>query len=222
MRFVSIDVLKDLGSGKFLIDIEGKQQQALSKKPLQENATYFAKYLTNKDPNKPALLSKLIKLPNMIHNKTFFKEYTFDTKEILHALKNPKELQQQLLEKLANAPTKEHFSQLSPLLLSLHHQVFTFPFVFYEHLGIFQLKKRYNKKSKKTTLEFYALLENLGAISGVVFENKVELHVVYEEIKDFLEQHEKELPITLYVSIVESIEPLFDTTPTNQLLDIKT
>jgi len=225
LKFVSVDVLKNLGDGKFLIDIEGKQQEAQSQKPLQENTTYFARYQQTKNATTPTVLSKLIKLPHLAKQLQQLQEFALSTKELHTLLKNPTQLQEfknSLLHKLIDTPSKEQFLQLSHLLLSLEHNVLTFPFYFQEYLGIFQLKKRYNKKTKKTALEFYALLEQLGALSGVVYTDKVVLHVAYDEIKEFLEQQEKELAITLEISVVDAIEPLFDITPTNQLLDIKT
>ena len=85
------------------------------------------------------------------------------------------------------------------------------------------MKKRYNKTSKKSQLDFYAALLKLGPISGTVMfiedEIFIDLDVAFEATKLFLEENLKDIRYKITLHVREDIEPLYHP-HTNSLLDI--
>ena len=225
IKLVSVDVLKSLGDDKFLIKLDNKELIAQSQKQLQENSKYFARFQSHKQ-NLPTL-SNLTKIPKLLSHMSILKntELVYDIKTLTTILSSKKALnnfKETILKELQNSPNKEHFHTVSNLLLALNQNILNFPFIFYEYLGFLQLKKRYNKKTKKSFIDFYAIFENLGAISGLISEDIIKINVMYEEIKEFLEDNLDEISYDVKISVVEDIKPLYDINTNNNLLDIVT
>ncbi|MDY0122479.1 MAG: hypothetical protein RBR54_11115 [Sulfurimonas sp.] len=214
IKLASVDILKSLGEGKYTIALGDKTLSAQSEKPLLEGMRYWTQLTQSK--NQPPILSKLIAMPQLLH--TFDKEqFHYTLKELQNVLtqKTPaSSIKQALFENLANASTKEEFTQLSHLLLSMQHQVLSFPLLYSNTFALLQFKKRYNNKTKKQYLEFYAALELLGPISGIASlsdgDVALSLNVAYEKTKQFLENDMKNFSYTLDISLSQNIEPLYE------------
>jgi len=225
LKLVSVDVLRSLGDGKFLININNKQTlSAKSSVPLEIGAKYLANL--EQESGKTPKLSSMQKLPKLLESMKILQEQTsLVTKENLQKILSPKHLstyKEQLLEELLKSPSKEHFVAHANLLLSLEVNVFTFAALFYEYFGFIQLKKRYNKKTKKSFLSFYAFFQSLGGIAGVISEDVVALSVAKEEIKELLEANKESFSHRVQIEVVEFVEPLFDIESDKHILDITT
>jgi hypothetical protein len=224
VKLVSIDVLKSLGDAKYSILLENKTMTAQSDKPLSEGAKYWTQ-LTQHGKDTQPKLSNLVKIP-LLFDGLKNSELSFSTKE-LHTLLSSKKpeaiLKQNLLEHLSSAQNKEEFSNASTLLLSLQNNTFTIPLAFHNAFALLQFKKRYNTKTKKSHIDFYAALELLGPVSGVISLDKgqisVEIGVAFLKTKNFLEDDLKNLSYNVHITLIENIEPLYNT-KLNALLDI--
>ncbi len=223
-KLTTVDILKSLGSQKYTVLFEGKTLTAQSDKTLHSGDRYWTQLSHNKDTT--LQLSKLVKMPQMLQSfKTSQIEYSLkDLQTILNSKTPTSNLKQSLLENLSHASTKEEFSNISTLLLSLQNNVFTIPLSFHNYFSILQFKKRYNKKTKTTQINFYAALESLGPVSGLISIDEtntvdVVLHVAYTTTKTFLEDDMKNFSHTLTITLHENIEPLYSTSH-NSLLDI--
>lgn len=222
-KLVSLDVLQHLGNNKYTISLDDKILTTKSQKSLNVSSTYWAKLNYNSDIPE---LSQVIKQPQILHKRGLYKNLALrieDIKTIISSKEHLQEYKTNLLEKLVSATTKDEFSNTSNLLLSLHHQVATIVLEYHSHFSILQLKKRYNNKTKKTAVDFYAALEFLGPIGGVIYmdEDKVmiDISVTYEKTVDFLEQNVDSLSYKINISLLENINPLYVATP-NSLLDV--
>ena len=223
IKLASVDVLKTLGEGRYTVVLNNQTLTAQSEKPLKEGNSYWTQVSYTKDA-KP-VLSSLVKIPlfmQSLKNSSF----TLTLTELQNLAKEQKPaayLAQNLSEKLAAATTKEEFQTLSNLLLSLHDQTLTLPLLYREHFALLQLKKRYNNRSKKTFIDFYAAFEFLGPVSGVLSleEGNIEanLCVAFEKTKQFLEHDMKNFAFALTLQVQDTIEPLYETTR-NSLLDV--
>ncbi|MGB3962203.1 MAG: hypothetical protein WBK95_08215 [Sulfurimonas sp.] len=224
IKLVSIDVLKSLGESKYSVILQNKTLTAQSEKPLSEGAKYWSQLSQSKDATPK--LSHLLKMPQLL--STFQSTGIEYSLKELHTLLNAKKpealLKQNILEHLSSANTKEEFSSASSLLLSLQSNIFTIPLVLHNSFSLVQFKKRYNTKTKKTHIDFYAALELLGPISGVIALDEsgieIELCVAFVQTKIFLENDLKNFSYnTINISLIENIEPLYDTKH-HALLDI--
>jgi len=223
IKLASLEVLHSLGSGKYTIALENQTLTAQSEKNLSVGEKYWAQVIMSKD-SKPTL-THLIKTPQLF---TLLKNnaFTLTLQELQTLLKSPKPatvLGQQLLEMLSNTNSKEEFSTLSTLLLSLHNQTLTLPILYRNYFSILQLKKRYNKSSKKQFIDFYAAFEFLGPISGLItleeHDISVALSVAFAQTKHFLEQDMNNFSYTVTIDINEQIAPLYEANA-HTLLDI--
>lgn len=223
VKLVSIDVLKSLGDAKYTVLLENKTLTAQSDKPLSEGIKYWSQLTQTKDAQPK--LSNLVKIPEFLNNfKNSGLEFSIKELHTLLSSKKPETiLKQNVLEQLSNATTKEEFSNASTLLLSLHNNTFTIPLTFHNYFALLQFKKRYNTKTKKSQIDFYAALELLGPISGVITLDEahvsVELSVAFLKTKIFLEDDLKNFSYNVNITLVENIEPLF-TIKLNTLLDV--
>ncbi len=222
MKLASIDVLKALGDGKYSILLNDKTLTAQSQKPLTTDASYWTQVSQAK--NETPQLSNMLKMPLLLKNLQNT-PLQYNVRELQNLLKNPKPeniLKTQLLEQLSTANTKEEFTNTSNLLLSLQNQTMTIPFNYNGIFSILQYKKRYNKKNKKTFIDFYAALEKLGPISGLISLKdthvSIELNVGYEKTKQFLEANMNSLGYKLTITTT-NIEPIFEPN-NNAILDV--
>jgi len=223
LKLASVEILKNLGSNKYSVLLESKTLTAQSDKPLSEGAKYWSQITQGKDslPN----LSNLVKMPKLL---TLFQNapqhYTLkDLATLLNSPKPEATLKQALMEQLTNATSKEEFTNSANLLLSLQNQTMTIPLQYQNYFSILQMKKRYNKKTKKSQIDFYAALEFLGPISGIVsLENEsvsVNLNVAFEKTKTFLEENMNQFSYTITITLAQNISPLYEAN-INSLLDV--
>ena len=229
IKLLSVDVTSSLGDGKYLIENPSTKVVVSSDKPLTEGGKYWLELATKH--NEMPLVGKFLEQPAML--KEFANiPFKFDTKELHELLSGKKSIESfktDLLEHLSNATNKEDFTQISNLLLSLMQNTLTIPLTYQQYFGVFQMKKRYNKTSKKSQLDFYASLAKLGPISGTVMllddEIFINLDVAFTTTKLFLEENLKELryKTTLHAKcqdgISENIPPLYQF-HSNTILDI--
>lgn len=223
IKLVSVDILKSLGDGKYTVTIDGKELSAKSDKALGEGARYWAQSIQNK--NSLLQLSNLVKQPLMLQNlKNSPIEYSIKDLQTLLSSKDPHSIiKQNLLEHLSNANTKDEFTNISALLLSIQNNTLSIPLNYHGYFSVLQFKKRYNKKNKKTQIDFYAALEFLGPVSGVILlENNtvsIELSVAYDKTKRFLEDNMNDLAYDVNITVIADIEPLYSLN-SNSILDI--
>jgi hypothetical protein len=223
IKLLSVDVTKSLGDGKYLLENSSTKVIASSDKPLLEGGKYWLE-LASKHNEMP-LITKFLQQPTML------KEFAniplkFDTKELHELLSGKKTIESfkmDLLEHLSNASNKEDFTQISNLILSLIQNTLTIPLTFQHYFGVFQMKKRYNKTSKKSQLDFYASLAKLGPISGTVMlledEILIDLDVAFTTTKLFLEENLKDIRYKTTLHVSENIQALYQF-HSNSILDI--
>ena len=223
MKLASIEVLKALGDGKYSILLNDKTLTAQSQKQLTTGASYWTQISQTKS-DMPQL-SNILKMPQLLKNLQNT-PLQYNIRELQNLLNNQKPqniVKTQLLEQLSTVSSKEEFTNTSNLLLSLQNQTMTIPFNYNGIFSILQYKKRYNKKSKKTFIDFYAALESLGPVSGLIsLEDthiSIELNVGYEKTKQFLEANMDSLGYELIITTTQNIEPIFEPN-TNAILDI--
>ncbi len=223
-KLLDVEVLQSLGKNRYLLKVEGSELTALSRQKLTPYEHYFAKFETTKDAQ--PTLSHLIKIPKLFTKLSWLQNQTlyFEPKDIAKLLGSKEALhnfKDTLLKELATSPSKEHFQTLMPFLLSLHHNVLSIPLQFYDTFAFLQLKKRYNKKTKKSFLHFYAFFTHLGPISGTVSEERVTVNVAFEETKKHLTRLSDEIGYAVHIEVADTIAPLFET-KTERILDITT
>ncbi|MBU0633250.1 hypothetical protein KKA17_11490 [bacterium] len=223
IKLLTIDVLKSLGEDKYLILTASKELIASSETALKQDSKYWAQ-LEIKQNTLPTL-SNLIKHPALLKNLQNL-PLIFETKALHAILTHEKPLEKikgKLLEHLALASSKDEFTQVSNLLLSLMQNTLTIPLQYQQYFGLFQMKKRYNKNTKRSQIDFYAALENLGPISGTIMliedEISVNLEVAFKATKLFLEENLNSFKYKTNIYIKENIVPLYNL-HTNAILDI--
>ncbi len=223
-KLLDIEVLKSLGENRYILNVAGKELTALSQQKLVPNEHYLARFETSQN-TKPTL-SHLVKVPKLFTKLPLLQHLDLfvDAKDLARSLGSKEALQSfkdTLLKELATAPSKEHFQSLTPFLLALHQNILSIPLHFYDTFALLQFKKRYNKKTKKSFLDFYAFFPHLGPISGVISNEEVKIHVAFEEIKEFLENKSDEVGYVVHIEISETITPLYKA-KTERVLDIVT
>ncbi len=222
-KLTSVDVLKSLGENKYSVLLNNKTLTAQSDKPLTQGEKYWS--LLSHTDNKNVKLSSPLKIPNILQDlKNAHTQYSLkDLQSILNSKSPASNFKQNILEHLMQSTTKEEFTNVSTLLLSLQNQVFTIPLSFHNYFSILQFKKRYNKKTKKTQIDFYAALEALGPVSGLIAIEqtnvKITLNVAFETTKTFLENDMKNFSYDINIHLIEGVKPLYQTN-INSLLDI--
>ena len=223
IKLLAVDVTKSLGDEKYLIQTLTKEISATSQKPLQEGLKYWVELGTKQ--HETPVISKFLQQPKILQEfqdlplKLDIKELH----EILNGKKTIEDFKTTLLSQLCNATSKEDFTQFSNLLLSLMQNTLTIPLYHQQYFGLFQMKKRYNKTSKKSQMDFYAALIKLGPISGSVMliedEIFIDLDVAFTTTKLFLEENLKDIRYKITLHVRENIEPLYQF-QTNSILDI--
>ncbi len=213
LKLLSVDVTKSFGDGSYLVESANKNFRVLSEKPLSEGAKYWLE-LANKGRQTP-LVTKFLQQPKLFE-AMMQTPISFDIKEVHALLSSKKTLQSfktELLQQLSLAQNKEEFTQISALLLSLMQNTLTLPLQYGHTFGVFQMKKRYNKTSKKSQLDFYASLAKLGPICGTLLQVEdeivIDLEVAFTTTKLFLEENLKTLQYKTTLHIGQNIPPLY-------------
>jgi len=214
IKLISIEILDTLGDNKYLIQQGTHKLTATSDQNLSIYEKYWAVLKTD---NGITTMSNLVKYPHLLKSIQYLPNI-LQTDELNTILKkqNPIEaLKDVLLQAASHATSKHQFTQISNLLLPLLQNIMTIPLKYKEHFGIFQLKKRYNKKNKKLQIDFYAAFYNLGPISGFISSHGdktiININVAFVSTKLFLEQHLKDINHTITIRLKQNIDALSDT-----------
>jgi hypothetical protein len=223
VKLLTFNVVKSLENNNYSILSNNKNFIASSQTELKEGQRYWGTLSDFK--SQTPKLSSILAFPSLV--KTFEAspiKYQLKNLELLLLDKNKvANLKESVLEKISQSSSKEEFIALSNTLLSFENGVFTIPTLFHGYFHLLQFKKRYNKESKKFSLNFYAALETLGPISGVITLSNsnlfFELSVAFEKTKTILEEDAKNFSYNVNISVAEEIRPLFNT-DTNSILDI--
>lgn len=226
VKLLSVDVLKNLGDGKYRVAIERREFDATSKEKNLQKATYWAN-VTQESQTKLDISHAKIKPPLFEQMKLF--DFKFDQEKIKQLLNDHMEIKNftdELFEKLSSADTKEEFVTTSNILLSINQNVLTLPLFFEKYYGYFQIKKRYNKSQEKNYIDFYAALKNLGPIEGVITLDGTVVHshvrVLFEHTKKILDDLKDELKFgkNMKIELVDDISPIYAPS-LNSIMDIK-
>jgi hypothetical protein len=227
---VSVDVKEQLAPQKFLLQIGNKALTTQSMQTLEVGKAYWG--VMKEDVTlKSHTLSQLLQKPHLLQDKKgLFPTFNPQQLERLLQSEKPKEMMKfTLLEKMAQATTKQEFMSLSNMLQALHENVFTFVMSHQQKETLFQFRKRQNKKShqeesEEVKIDFYAAFEHLGPVEGVVeiIEGirKLSLYLYYENSLKFLQKELKSLDIEGFLYKKEGkITPLYEYG--QSLLDVK-
>ncbi len=213
IKLISIEILGVLGDNKYLIQQGIHKLTAISDQNLSLHEKYWAVLKTDNDTT---VISNLVKYPHLLKDVQYLSNI-LQTDELNTILKkqNPIEaLKDVLLQTASHATSKDQFTQISNLLLPLLQNIMTIPLKYKGHFGVFQLKKRYNKKNKKLQIDFYAAFYNLGPISGVISLlddiTIINISVAFISTKLFLEQHLKDINYTITIRLKQNIDALSD------------
>lgn len=221
---ISFDVLKDLTDSKYLVLTTQNQQKTLhSDKHMNVHKHYWAEIDFNQ---KTPTVKTLLQSPRIL---SVLKDLPFEMnlKQAIDILRDPKQMgdfKQNVLEMMSKAATKEEFNSLSQLMLSLSQHTLSIPLHYGDYLGLLQMKKRYNKKTKKFSVDFYAALALLGPIKGVILlvdeTPHINLNVNFENTKRFLEEELESMPFKhMTINLLEEqLEPLHNA---QGLLDLR-
>ena len=132
IKLLSADVTKSLGDGKYLLQTPQKKIPATSQKPLQEGLKYWVELGTKQ--HETPVISKFLQQPKLLLELQTL-PLKFDIKELHELLSGKKTMESfktDLLDNLLNAASKEDFTQISNLLLSLMQNTLTIPLQ-YQH-----------------------------------------------------------------------------------------
>ena len=214
LKLVSIDIMKNLGQGNYLIQVDGEHLSAQSDKMLKPSERFWAELSAT--PGKQANISHLVKQP-LLFQKLAALPIRMEFDQIIQLLqgKTPqKTMHEMLLEPMAQAGSKEEFNALTQLMLSLHHNVLTLPLHYAHYFGFLQMKKRYNTKTKKTSIDFFAALHHLGPVEGSIEladgEVFTTVNVAFESTLSYLKNNLDDLNHTVRLQLKsDGLTPLW-------------
>lgn len=217
-----LKVLEKKGEGEYLLRLGNATIATRSQKELTIGQKYWAQM--SRSSVGAIVLSNLIHQPQMLETlQNSPLKFSFsDLEKIFKEGDLQDSYKDFLLDKFVNAQTRYEFLSLGNLLLSLQKNVLSFVISDSNQDSLVQLKV---SKSKKQSLEFYALYPNLGPIRGRVYlgENGVnaQIYVAYESIRRILEADKDRLKgfDVVQICMEKNIEPLFEFE--ESLLDIK-
>ena len=227
---VNIDVKEKLEAKTYLLQVGKKEMTTKSMVDLEVGKQYWG--VMKEDTKLKSLsLSQLLEKPHLLQGKkSLLPNMNLQKLEQLLTSENPKEAMKfGLLEKMANATTKQEFMTLSNMLQAVNENVFTTLLTHDNNETLFQFKKRKSKegddeKPEDAKIDFYAAFENLGPIEGVVEVidgvRKLSLYLYYENSLKFLEKELQSLDLEGFLYKKEGkITPLYEYG--ESLLDVK-
>lgn len=207
---IRIKVLAKKGGMKYLLQVGARELETRSLKELKVGGKYFAMMKSGKAGN--IILSSLTPEPKL--NKTPLKLDLSESKELLS--KNTfKEIGEFASEQLAKSSSKEEFLGWAFVLSGLQKGVLTLSIQDEEKEHYTQIKKQ------KNSLEFYAVFNQLGVLSGKISQAQgLELEVMYPNVARFLSENLDLLKWRgeVRITVGSKIEPLFCLQ--EQLLDL--
>ncbi len=211
---VEVTILKKLSADKYLLQIKGNSFETTSSKPLDVGAKYLANVSHDAKSN-TLFLKHFHKLPLKSEQAI----YTLE--ELISHFKKPSkealtELHSKLLLSLSNSSTKEEFNFLTQMLLGLSQGSVSLPFKYTHGFGLLQYKKKIRQeKQSQDEVQFYAHLNHLGPLDGVVSLKDDQIHIIinvlFEESFKLLQHYRNEFSFdkTLHIQRKEEIVPMF-------------
>ena len=227
---VNIDVKEKLEAKTYLLQVGKKEMTTKSAIDLDVGKKYWG--VMKEDIKLKSLsLSQLLEKPQLLQSKkTPIPNMNLQKLEHVLSSENPKETMKfGLLEKMANATTKQEFMTLSNMLQAVNENVFTTLLTHDNSETLFQFKKRKSKegdeeKGEDVKMDFYVAFEHLGPIEGVIEVidgvKKLSMYLYYENSLKFLENELKSLDIEGFLYKKKGkITPLYEYG--ESLLDLK-
>jgi len=231
---IGIKVLKKEGINSFLIELGRHKFTTKSNTPLETGREYWVQMSQTKDGiiqlkhlhPKPNLMQKY--LPFSFKDKNFFDENFFDS--LTDKSKPMDNLKSQIMQTMVATNSKDEFTTLTQMLLSLHYGVISLPFGEKGKKMLLQMRKK-NKKNQelnKNSLEFYAAMNNLGPIEGEIIQlngsKHLKLKLFYPRSVELLKKESIKLEGFSSIQIIQKetpISPFWDGKDQVCLLDIK-
>ncbi len=227
---VNIDVKEKLEPKTYLLQVGKKEMTTKSAIELEVGKQYWG-VMKEDSKLKSLSLSQLLEKPHLLQGKKkLLPAMNLQKLEQVLRSENPKETMKfGLLEKMANASSKQEFMTLSNMLQAVNENVFTTLLTHDNSETLFQFKKRKSKKGEEekredSKIDFYAAFEHLGPIEGVVEVidgvRKLSMYLYYENSLKFLEQELSTLDIEGFLYKKKGkITPLYEYG--ESLLDVK-
>ncbi len=220
---IEVTVLKRLSPEKYLLQIKDKSFETTSPRPLDVGTKYLASI--SQDPKSNTLFLKHFHKTPLRQEQAI---YALD--ELISHFKRPSkealtQLHSRLLSSLSNSSNKEEFNFLTQILLGLTQGTVSLPFKYTNGFGLVQYKKnRRKEKQSQDEVQFYAHLQHLGPLDGVVGlqdeQIYIKINVVFEESLRLLQTYTDEfsLDTKMQIQLKEEIRPLF--VVNDKILDI--
>jgi len=208
---LGIEVLEKQNPQRFLIRMGQHTFTTKSDTPLEPGREYWVEMdqtregvvrLKNVHP-KPVLLQK-----------HFEEGFTADLFKRLTEKSDPdKAVKEQLIQWMATTTGKEQFQNLTQLLLSLHYGIVTLPFRKEGRKMLLQMRKaQKNEDLNQKSVEFYAAMNNLGPVEGVVchigHRNILKLELYYPKSVALLEKRKEALEGFDQIEIRHKADPI--------------
>jgi hypothetical protein len=211
---VEVLVLKKLSPEKYLLQIKDKSFETTTLKPLDVGTKYLASI--SQDPKSNTLFLK------HFHKMPLKPEQAiYQLDELISHFKKPSkeaisELHSKLLSTLSNSSSKDEFSFFTQLLLGLSQETVSLPFKYTDGFGLVQYKKKKKQdKQSQDEVQFYAHLQHLGPLDGVVGlkdeQIYIRINVLFEESLTLLKRYTDEFSLEskIHIQLKEEIKPLF-------------
>jgi hypothetical protein len=234
---ITMEILQRINPASYLLEMNGQKSFAESEKLLEPGMKYWGE-VTHKRGEKH-VVKNLIKQPAFFNQ---IRDYAYlDAKKVLNSFSQnfgtsfESKFKSELVSQMASSSSREEFTFLNHLLLSMENNVISIPVTYEDRSGMFQYKYGQKQKDKDgkeevRSLDFYAAFELLGPMKGKVIyyggETSLNLEVNFEKTAQFLNRtiNSSNLPKGLDISIrlvSEDIEPLYSFSP-NNILDVTT
>ncbi|WP_456453240.1 hypothetical protein [Hydrogenimonas sp.] len=223
---VGITVLKQERNGLFLIRMGQHTFTTKSDQPLEPGRGYWVEMAQTKEGI--VHLRRLHPKPLLLQ-KSFPETFDLPLLQRLAAEKDPGgAMKEAILHRMAQSGSKEEFTGLTQLLLSMHQGVLTLPVRHGGRETLLQMRQRKaNGDLNQKSVEFYASMNNIGPVEGVISTagrtTRLALELYYPKSVALLERHKGELEGFGRIEIrlkKEPIAPFWDGSQT-ALLDIK-
>ncbi len=223
---IGIRILEKQENGLYLIRMGQHTFTTKSEKPLETGREYWVEMAQTREGI--VHLKNIHPKPRLVQ-KHFENIFSVDFLKQLVKRSDPDiSMKEHLLQWMAATTDKEQFQNATQLLLSLHHGVFTLPVREEGKRMMLQVREgRKNGDLNQKRVEFYAAMNNLGPVEGVIarveHRTTLRLELFYPKSVALLESRKEGLDRFDHIEIRQRttpIEPFWDG-ETSGLLDIK-
>lgn len=216
---ISIEVLEEVGRGRYKLKVGHKEMTTRSQKVLHVKERYWGNFSESQEGI--LTISHLRKKPALLqHDAGLLPMDSFGLLDLLLHAKTPSLVfKQWLLEQLCLAEEKRHFQTLSSMLLALHEGIVHLPLRIEGRSFLIQWKE--NKSLNEPLVHFYLAYENLGALQGTLYPMRKTIHLetLFERTATFLARHTANSPLSLTLEASENVVPLWE--GNHALLDLR-